>query len=106
MTLLLNSGFSRTGRDNSVLIQPGAIALTRMPSSTNAIANDFVSETTAVLAALYAGTRGEPKYEYIEPMLMRQPLLAQVRREHVSEPQIADQMNVQNVLEHVGSVLL
>ena len=76
MTLLLISGFSRTRRVNSALIQPGAIALTRMPSSTNAIANDFVSETTAVLAALYAGTRGEPKYEYIEPMLMRQPLLA------------------------------
>jgi len=76
MTLLLNSGFFRTGRDNSVLIQPGAIALTRMPSSAKAIVNDFVSETTAVLAAPYAGTYGEPKYEYIEPMLMRQPLLA------------------------------
>jgi hypothetical protein len=76
MTLLLNSGFSRTGRDNSVLMQPGAIALTRMPSSAKAIANDLVSETTAVLAAPYAGTYGEPKYEYIEAMLMRQPLLA------------------------------
>ena len=47
-----------------------------MPSSAKAIANDFVSETTAVLAAPYAGAYGEPKYEYIEAMLMRQPLLA------------------------------
>src|ERR1700730_15121134 len=75
-SLLLNSGFSRTERVSSVLIHPGAIAFTRMPSSANAMANDLVNETTRVLAALYAGDRGAPKYEYIEPMLMRQPLLA------------------------------
>jgi hypothetical protein len=75
-TFLLNSGFSRPGRLNSVLIQPGAIAFTRMPSSANEIARDLVNETTALLAALYAGACGAPKYEYIEPMLMRQPLLS------------------------------
>jgi hypothetical protein len=50
-TLALNSGFSRPPRLISVLIQPGAIALTRIPSCANAIASDFVSETTAVFAA-------------------------------------------------------
>jgi len=34
------------------------------------------AKTTPVLAALYAGALAEPKYEYIEPMLTRQPLLA------------------------------
>jgi hypothetical protein len=33
------------------LIKPGAIALTRMPSSANARAKDLVSDTTAVFAA-------------------------------------------------------
>ena len=70
------SGFSRTARVISVLIQPGAIAFTRMPSSANEMASDLVSETTALLAALYPGAWGAPKYEYIEPMLMRQPLLS------------------------------
>jgi hypothetical protein len=43
-----NSEFSRKARVISVLIKPGAIAFTRMPSSANAIANDLVSETTPV----------------------------------------------------------
>lgn len=67
--------FSRTARVISGLIQPGAIAFTRMPSSANEMSNDLVSETTPVLAAPYAGTPGAPQYEYIEPMLMRRPLL-------------------------------
>jgi nucleoside-diphosphate-sugar epimerase len=65
-TLLLNSdssGSSRRARVSSVLIQPGAIAFTRMPSSANAMANDLVNETTPVLAALYAGDRGAPRSE-------------------------------------------
>src|SRR5215467_15212721 len=60
-TLSLYSGSSRPARLISVLIKPGAIALTRIPSSANASANDFVSETTPVLAAPYAGARGDPK---------------------------------------------
>src|SRR5215469_10243568 len=60
-TLSLYAGSARPARLISVLIKPGAIALTRMPSSANARAKDLVSDTTAVFAAPYAGARGAPK---------------------------------------------
>ena len=60
-TLSLYPGSSRPARLISVLIKPGAIALTRIPSSANARANDLVRETTPVLAAPSAGARGDPK---------------------------------------------
>src|ERR1700722_11205250 len=76
ITLLKNSGLVRPPSLISVLIQPGAIAFTRMPSAANPIASDFVSDMTAVLAAAYAGTCGAPKYAYFDAMFMMQPLEA------------------------------
>jgi hypothetical protein len=65
--LLLNSGFSRPLRLISVLIQPGAIALTRMPSFAKAIANDLVTKQPPFLLRYTPGYCGAPKYECIEP---------------------------------------
>jgi hypothetical protein len=57
-----------------VSIQPGAIALTRMPSSAQATASDFVSCTTPAFDAAYAGHSGAPKMACIEATLMMEPL--------------------------------
>ena len=57
-----------------VSIQPGAIALTRMPSSAQATASDFVSCTTPPFDAAYAGDSGAPKIACIEAMLTTAPL--------------------------------
>src|ERR1700734_3937047 len=60
-------GILRTATVKSVSIHPGAIALTWMLCGANSIAIDLVSCMIAPLAALYDGTRPEPKYEYMLP---------------------------------------
>jgi hypothetical protein len=51
----------RAGTVMGVSIQPGASALTRMPSSAQATASDFVSCTMPPFDAACAGESGAPK---------------------------------------------
>lgn len=53
----------------SVVIQPGKITFTWIPSDAHAAASDFVSWTTPPLLAAYGMARSLPKSEYMEPML-------------------------------------
>jgi hypothetical protein len=66
----------RAGTVIGVSIQPGAIALTRMPSSAQATASDFVSCTMPAFDAAYPGESGAPKIACIEAMLTMAPLAA------------------------------
>ena len=70
----LRAASDRAGTVMGVSIQPGAIALTRMPSSAQATASDFVSCTTPPFDAAYAGDSGAPKIACIEAILMIAPL--------------------------------
>jgi hypothetical protein len=63
-------------RVNSVAIQPGAIALTLMPSAAQAPARALVNCATPPLDAVYAGTDGPPKNENIDAVLTIAPRAA------------------------------
>src|SRR3982751_1057566 len=69
----LRSGFDIAPAARRVSIQPGATALTRMPSGAKATACERVICTTAPLLAAYAGLRGEPKNDHIDARLTTLP---------------------------------
>lgn len=56
-----------------VSIQPGATALTRMPSTAHAMASDFVNWATPPLLAEYAGTKPLPKKLSIDAVFTTHP---------------------------------
>src|SRR6185437_15770550 len=66
---LLRAGSSCKAFVSGVRTQPGAIALTRMPSSAYASASDFVSCATPPLLALYAGTSAPPTNDRTDAVL-------------------------------------
>src|SRR5690349_2558961 len=66
----------------SVVVQPGAMAVTAMPSGPRARARDWVSETRAALEAPYAGWLGSPRKAPREETLMMRPPRGMWRTAH------------------------
>src|SRR6266516_4113062 len=66
----------------SVTVQPGAIAVTAMPSGPSARARDWVKETMAALEAPYAGWFGSPRKAPREETLTMRPPRVMWRTAH------------------------